>query len=226
MTEADVLALIQSEIVQNNNNEITANVLRPVLEAMLEQPNDEVGDRLSLDTTDKSSLVAAINEVLGAIGQNTVAVLSGSTDPNVTPPPSYNIGDLYIWNDGSHQGLFVYNGFFWFEFSEYLGTGGYVGTAQDLSNEISNLNTTLFSGVRTDSSSFSIASFKNVWFGSSPSTGTLPSGSSSIIWKNYYIANDGTNVLTINDSGSNEVYQLIPGERVVLMWDGVTWVVF
>ena len=40
MTYNDALALIQAEIVANGNNEITANVLRPVLEAMVDFPND------------------------------------------------------------------------------------------------------------------------------------------------------------------------------------------
>ena len=67
MDFAQVLALIQAEIVANGNNEITANVLRPVLEAMLEQPNDLIGDLGDLETSDQSNLVAAINEIISTI---------------------------------------------------------------------------------------------------------------------------------------------------------------
>lgn len=110
MTEAQVLALIQSVVIANGNNEITANVLRPVLEAMLEQPNDLIGDLGGLQTTDKSTLVAAINEILNTSGSGSV-ILTGTTDPNVTPPPVVNIGDFYIWDDGGLQGFYQYNGF-------------------------------------------------------------------------------------------------------------------
>lgn len=42
MTEAEVLAEINESIVPNNNQEITANVLRPILVNILEQPNDRI----------------------------------------------------------------------------------------------------------------------------------------------------------------------------------------
>lgn len=67
MTYAQVLALIQQFIVANGNNEITANVLRPILEDILTQPNEKMGDLIDLQTTDQSSLVAAINEALSLI---------------------------------------------------------------------------------------------------------------------------------------------------------------
>jgi hypothetical protein len=40
MTLQDILNLINAEIVANGNQEITADVLRPILEAMIQQPND------------------------------------------------------------------------------------------------------------------------------------------------------------------------------------------
>ena len=109
MTEAQVLALIQLAIIANGNNEITANVLRPVLEAMLAQPNDLIGDLGDLQTTANTNLVEAINEVLGLTGSG-VTILTGVTDPNITPPPVVSIGDFYIWDDGSLQGFYQYNG--------------------------------------------------------------------------------------------------------------------
>ena len=109
MTEAQVLALIQSVVIANGNNEITANILRPVLEAILAQPNDEIGDLTTLDTTNKDDLVSAINEIFSLIGSD-VTILTGTTDPNITPPSGVNIGDFYIWDDGVLQGFFQYNG--------------------------------------------------------------------------------------------------------------------
>lgn len=62
----EVLALIQAEIVANGNNEITADVLRPILEAILQQPNDLIGDLDDLETSEVDNLVAAINSILSA----------------------------------------------------------------------------------------------------------------------------------------------------------------
>ena len=109
MTEAQVLALINQFIIANGNNEITANVLRPILVAMLQQPNDKVGELPDLNTTDKSNIVAAINELINN-GTAGFAIHAGSADPNVTPPASYSIGDWYIRGGNS---LYQYNGQRW-----------------------------------------------------------------------------------------------------------------
>ena len=109
MNEAAVLALINLHIVANGNNEITADVLRPILEAILEQPNDKVGELGDLDTIDKTNIVNAINELVSASGGG-FAIHSGTADPNVTPPGSFGIGDWYIRNGTS---LYQYNGNTW-----------------------------------------------------------------------------------------------------------------
>jgi len=109
MNEAAVLALINLHIVANGNNEITADVLRPILEAILEQPNDKVGELGDLDTTDQTSIVNAINELVsGSSGGFTVH--AGTQDPNVTPPGSFGIGDWFVRNGTS---LYQYNGNTW-----------------------------------------------------------------------------------------------------------------
>lgn len=59
----EVIALINAEIVANGNQEITADVLRPILLAMLQQPNDLIGDLSTLTTTANDNLVNAINEI-------------------------------------------------------------------------------------------------------------------------------------------------------------------
>ncbi len=109
MNEAAVLALINLHIVANGNNEITADVLRPILEAILEQPNDKVGELGDLDTTDKTTIVNAINELVSASGGG-FEIHSGSADPNVTPPGSFGIGDWYVRSGTS---IYQYNGTTW-----------------------------------------------------------------------------------------------------------------
>jgi hypothetical protein len=118
MTEAQVLALINLYIIANGNNEITANVLRPVLVAMLEQPNNKVGDLGSLATTDQSSIVAAINEIVNS-GSSGFDIHTGTADPNVTPPGSFGIGDWYVRNGTS---LYQNNGSSWILLTAGVGT--------------------------------------------------------------------------------------------------------
>lgn len=118
MTEAEVLELINNFIVENGNNEITADVLRPILVAMLEQPNDFIGVLSQLQTSDQSNLVNAINEVYNMVGGITdfgVQLHSGTGDPNVTPPAEYNIADFYIQRDIDNNpiDLWQYNGLGW-----------------------------------------------------------------------------------------------------------------
>lgn len=109
MNEAAVLSLINLYIVANGNNEITADVLRPVLVAMLQQPNDKVGELGDLDTSDQSSIVNAINELVSS-SSGGFTVHAGTQDPNVTPPGSFGIGDWYVRNGSS---LYQYNGDTW-----------------------------------------------------------------------------------------------------------------
>jgi len=118
MTYNEVLAYIQSEIVANGNQEITANVLRPVLESILAQIPETTGLLTDLATTDKTNLVAAINEVLGLINNDSgITVLSGTQNPNTTPPIGYSIGDMYSQINGSNNpiGFYIYNGSKWFD---------------------------------------------------------------------------------------------------------------
>ena len=109
MNEAAVLALINLHIVANGSNEITADVLRPILQAMLAQPNDKIGELGDLDTTDKTTIVNAINELVSASSGGFI-VHSGTPDPNVTPPGSFGIGDWYVRSGTS---LYQYNGTTW-----------------------------------------------------------------------------------------------------------------
>mgnify|MGYP003624348615 CR=1 FL=1 len=59
----DVIDLINQEITNNGNNEITGDVLRPVLLDILQSLNNNAGDLPDLNVNDKTNLVAAINEL-------------------------------------------------------------------------------------------------------------------------------------------------------------------
>lgn len=118
MDEQQVLALIQQYIVANGNNEITADVLRPVLEAILAQPNDLIGNISALSTTANTNLVDAVNELNTAIQTITgsdIQIFTGIENPNDVPPSGYNVVDFYVQEDGDNNvvALFQYNGFSW-----------------------------------------------------------------------------------------------------------------
>lgn len=118
MNEEQVRALIQEFIIANGNNEITANVLRPILIAMLEQPNEIIGDLELLNTTDTTTIVNAINSILNDVNQAVsgyVRIHQGETNPNLTPPENYSVGDFYVQIDdeGNAIELFQYNGYNW-----------------------------------------------------------------------------------------------------------------
>lgn len=113
MTLAEVIVLINSDIVPNGNNEITANVLRPILIEMLQQPNDLIGDLGDLNTDSSDTLVDAINSVNNALSDvEGLVILSGQGDPNQQSFPSLSIADLYSEIDGvgSPLALWIYDG--------------------------------------------------------------------------------------------------------------------
>jgi hypothetical protein len=109
MTEEEIIALINLHIVANGNNEITANVLRPILIDILGQPNDKIGELTDLNTTDKTSIVNAVNELTNTLNSG-FNIHEGTLDPNITPPASFSIGDWYIRSGIS---LYQYNGDIW-----------------------------------------------------------------------------------------------------------------
>jgi|GEM_PF-4869607 len=116
MTLAQVLALINSEIVPNNNNEITANVLRPILVEMLQQPNDLIGLLSNLTTSANTNLVDAINELKNDLSQvNGINVFQGIGNPNNNGALNPDVADFYSQLDVSNNvvGLWIYNGNEW-----------------------------------------------------------------------------------------------------------------
>ncbi len=118
MTYAEVKAYINEWIVTNGNRDITAVVLNPVLQAITDLIISVTGLLTDLNTTDRTNLVAAINEVntaLGDININGSQVYSGLDNPNVTPPPEFKAGDFYLQKDILNDpiALFIFDGFVW-----------------------------------------------------------------------------------------------------------------
>ena len=60
---ATVLGQINTYIVANSNNEITANVLNPILKIILDFANNNIGDLSTLTTNEKNSIVESINSL-------------------------------------------------------------------------------------------------------------------------------------------------------------------
>lgn len=120
---ATVLGQINTYIVANGNNEITANVLNPILALILDFANNNIGDLDTLTTDEKNSVVEAINSLkqnFDDLVNNGVQLYTGIDDPNVTPPPTYNYADFYMQLDidSLPVKLWQWNGFVWTDASE------------------------------------------------------------------------------------------------------------
>lgn len=116
MSLATVLALINQEIVPNNNNEITANVLRPILIEMLQQPNELIGLLSNLTTTANTNLVEAINEINDSFSQlNGINIFQGIGNPNDNTSLSPNLVDFYsqLNNQNNIVDLWIFTGIEW-----------------------------------------------------------------------------------------------------------------
>lgn len=111
MTRAEVLTLINTNIVTNGNNEITAEVLNPVLSAIVNQINDLVGNPSNLPIGE-TNVIDALNNITP---QN-IQIHTGTANPNDTPPSSFNVGDFYSQTLSSVIIAFwQYNGIQWVE---------------------------------------------------------------------------------------------------------------
>lgn len=120
---ATVLSQINTYIVANGNNEITANVLNPILKLMLDFSNNNIGDLDTLTTDEKNSIVEAINSLkqnFDDLVNNGVQLYTGIDDPNVTPPPTYKYADFYMQLDidSLPVKLWQWNGFVWTDASQ------------------------------------------------------------------------------------------------------------
>lgn len=127
-TYAEVLTQINTYIVANGNNEITANVLNPILAFMLDFSNNNIGDLNALTTDETNSLVEAINslkESFDNLSNSGVQLHTGYDNPNDTPPSSFNYADFFMELDiidDSPIKLWQWNGFEWLDYSEVPST--------------------------------------------------------------------------------------------------------
>jgi len=117
-TYSEVISQINTFIVTNHNNEITANVLNPILVLLTDFTNNTIGDLETLTTDEKDTIVDAINSLknnLNNITNNGVQLYSGMGDPNVTPPPTYKPADFYLQvdSDSLPVQLWQFNAFSW-----------------------------------------------------------------------------------------------------------------
>jgi len=117
-TYAEVLTQINTYIVANGNNDITANILNPILELMTDFTNNTIGDLDDLTTDEIDNIVVAINSLktnFDDLVNNGVQLYTGIDDPNVTPPPTYNYADFYMQLDVDDLPvkLWQWDGFVW-----------------------------------------------------------------------------------------------------------------
>jgi hypothetical protein len=107
MSYASVLADIQAQIIANGTNNITGDVLRPILEDVLGYSEQQTGTLSALNTTSKNNLVEALNEVQNSSSQvNTVDDVA-----SIIAPASRKIIDVLGYsspNDGG-GGLFYWD---------------------------------------------------------------------------------------------------------------------
>lgn len=98
-TYSESVIQINTFIIANANNEITANVLNPVLKVILDFANSSIGNLGTLTTSDQTTIVNAINSLktdFENLNNNGVQLLTGYNNPNVTPPLSFNYADFYM----------------------------------------------------------------------------------------------------------------------------------
>lgn len=118
-TYSDVISQINAYIVANGNNEITANVLNPILKIITDFTNNNIGNLEELTTSENNTVVEAINSIkidFDNLVNNGVQLHTGFEDPNVTPPATYNYADFFMQLDSldnSPMLLWQWNGFEW-----------------------------------------------------------------------------------------------------------------
>lgn len=122
-TYTTVLDQINAYIVANGSNDITANVLNPILQYLLNFSNNNIGDLSTLTTSENNSVVESINslkDLFENLTNNGVQLHTGINDPNSTPPIAYNYADFYMQLDVDDLPvkLWQWNGFEWADTSK------------------------------------------------------------------------------------------------------------
>jgi hypothetical protein len=113
---SDAIQQINTYIVANGNNEITANVLNPILKIITDFVNNSIGNLSNLTTAENNNLVGAINSLITSSENNNIQLFTGNDKPINTPPASFNYGDFYMelsFIDNLPVELWQWNGFDW-----------------------------------------------------------------------------------------------------------------
>lgn len=214
MNEQQIIDIIVNAIVANNNNEITADVLRPVLTDMATQINGLVGALADLDTTDKTSIVNAINEIKNESGGTGATVFSGTTNPNDSAPPSgIALGDYYNrTSGGSTIEFYIWNGN-QFVLLVNLSPDGIVD------NQVSSNSVDLVL--------FTPETNTIIYTGTNPSAQIILPLATSFQWREINIVNRfagtiNTSISYIDIDGANET-QILSRSFMTLKSDGTNW---
>lgn len=117
-TYAQVIALINQYIITNGNNEITANILNPVLQFITNFANNTIGDLDDLTTDQQDDIVSAINSIkqnFDDLVNKGIQLHTGINNPNIIPPSSYNYADFYMQLDIDQNPVYLWqwNGLEW-----------------------------------------------------------------------------------------------------------------
>jgi hypothetical protein len=118
-TYSTVIDQINGFIVTNGNNEITANVLNPILKIITDFANNTIGDLATLTTDESDNIVNALNSLkdnINLISNGGVKLFTGFDNPNSVPPPAFDFADFYMQLsnlDNSPIELWQWNGFTW-----------------------------------------------------------------------------------------------------------------
>ena len=112
MNYNQILAYIAAWIIDNQNKEITAAIMRDVLDKLVNFTDDRTGDTDNLEQG--NDLTDAFNILFGQVQDisidHPVNVHVGEFDPNITPPANFSAPDFYIQNDNV---VWLYNGTTW-----------------------------------------------------------------------------------------------------------------
>lgn len=112
----DAIDEITAYIIANGSEDITADVLRPLLVGLGNAVNNTIGNPANLNTF-SPIVVNAINEVRAlALNAGGPKRFEGSADPNIIPPLGYDIYDYYARYSGvTLLNSYQYNGYNWIE---------------------------------------------------------------------------------------------------------------
>jgi len=111
MTQKELVNNINVRIKQNENGEITAEILNDILQNILLYLDNKIGDLdngLNQSLENAGDLVDVANTLQTQIQNNKIGFHLGTADPNQQPPESYATLDYYLQTDPSGDGLFLW----------------------------------------------------------------------------------------------------------------------